>query len=60
LSNENSKLYTNENSSYLTNISVPSGGSRASCGPFSTFLLGHAQHLLLWAGFAAPVAWDQT
>jgi len=59
LSNENSKLYTNENSSYLTNNTVTSGGYWPNWGPFSTFYWA-AQHLLLWAVFAAPVAWDQT
>jgi len=52
LSDENSKLCTNEKPSYLTNNTVSSGG------PFSTFCWA-AQHLL-WAVFAAPVAWNQT
>jgi len=58
LSNENSKLYTNEKSSYLTNNTVPSGGPRSNCGPFSTFYWA-VQHLL-WAMFAAPITWAQT
>jgi len=58
LINENSKLYTNEKSSYLTNNTVPSGGPRSNCGSFSTFYW--AAQLCLWAVFAVPVAWDQT
>jgi len=58
LSNENSKLYTNEKSSYLTNNTVPSGGPLPNCGLFSSFYWA-AQHSL-WAVFAAPVAWAQT
>jgi len=57
LSYENSKLYTNEKASYLTNNTVPRGGPRPNCGLFSTFHWA-AQHL--WAVFAAPVAWAQT
>jgi len=58
LFNENSKICTNEKSSYLTNNAVSSGGPRLNCGPFSTFYWA-AQHLL-WAVFAAVVAWNQT
>jgi len=55
LSNENSKIYANEKSNYLTINTVPSGGPRPNYGPFSAFYWA-AQHLLLWAVFAAPVA----
>jgi len=58
LSNENSKLYTNEKSSRLTDNTVPSGGPRPNCGLFSTFYWA-AQHLLR-AVFSTPVAWAQT
>jgi len=58
LSNENSKDYANEKSSYLTINTVPNGGPRPNHGPFSTFYWA-AQHLL-WALFPAPVGWDQT
>jgi len=58
LSNENSKLYTNEKPSYLTNNTVPRGGPRPNFGPFSSFYWA-AQHLL-WAVFIAPVVWAQT
>jgi len=58
LSNENSKIYAYEKSSYLTINTVPSGGPRPNYGPFST-LYWAAQHLL-WSVFATPVAWDQT
>jgi len=58
LSSENSKLYTNEKSNYLTNNTVSSVGPRPNCWPVSTFYWA-AQHLL-WAVFTAPVAWAQT
>jgi len=52
LSNEDSTLYINEKSSYLTNNTVrqwsANCGPRPNCGPFSTFYCA-ALHLLLWA-----------
>jgi len=58
LSNENSKSYANEKTSYLTINTVPRGGPWPNNGSFSTFYWA-AQHLL-WAVFAAPVVWAQT
>jgi len=40
----------------VTNFTVPSGGPRPICGLFSTFHWA-TRHLLLWAVFAASVAW---
>jgi len=61
LSNENSKIYTNEKASYLTNKPVPSGGPRPSFGLFSTFYWA-VQHVL-WAvpdkGSAGSVAFQE-
>jgi len=58
LSNENSKVYTDEKSSYLTNNTVPDGGLRPNCGLLSTFYWAALR--LLWAMFAVPVAWART
>jgi len=38
LSNENSKLYTNDKSSYLTNNTVPSGGLGPIVGGSALFI----------------------
>jgi len=59
LSNENSKHYSNGKSSYLTNDAVPGGGPLPKCRLFRTSYWA-AQHLLLWAVFAALVACDKT
>jgi len=52
------KLYTNEKFSCLTN-NTAQWGPRPNYRLFSNFYWA-AQHLLLWAVFAAPVTWDQT
>jgi len=54
LSNENSTLYTNEKSNYLTNNTVrqcsANCGPRPNCGPFDNFCWA-TQYLLLGAAW---------
>jgi len=60
LSNENSKIYANEKSSYLTITLCPVADLGPIMGLSALFIGRRNTCCGLWAVFAEPVAWDQT